>query len=82
MTRQEFDDMIPAQRLELLLLQGTELMSRIYIYFIVKLYFFDGVYAEVWYVQTSNKVHQVMSVELDDVVHLYEKNIDIDDLFR
>lgn len=61
--------------------QGRELMVRIYVYYTVKLYVLDNLYIEIWYRPYSNQIDKVEVVLLDEVIHLYEKNIDISDLF-
>jgi hypothetical protein len=65
-----------------LLGQGNELMDRIYIYYVVKLYRLNDFYVEIWYQQTTNRIDRVIVVELDDVIHLYESQINISDLFK
>jgi len=61
---------------------GRELLERIYLNYIVRLYQHTGFYVEIWYHQTTNRIGKVLVVELDDVIHLYESQINISDLFR
>ncbi|NTW25302.1 MAG: hypothetical protein HGA37_11410 [Lentimicrobium sp.] len=65
-----------------LLGQGQELLERIYIYYVVKLYFLEDFYVEIWYQQTTNRIDKLTVVQLDDVIHLYESQINISDLFK
>lgn len=61
---------------------GRELLERIYLFYIVKLYQYTDFHVEIWYHQTTNRIDKVLTVELDDVIHLYESQINISDLFR
>ncbi|MFH1119096.1 MAG: hypothetical protein V1775_04680 [Bacteroidota bacterium] len=65
-----------------LLGQGNELMERIYIYYVVKLYSLADFYVEIWYQQTTNRIDRVIVVDLGDVIHLYESQINISDLYK
>lgn len=70
------------EQLTTVLGRGIELLDRIYLYYIVKLYKLDDLFVEIWYKQTTNRIDKVELVQLDDVVHLYERQINISDLFR
>jgi hypothetical protein len=61
---------------------GTEVLNRIFLFYVIRLYSIDDFYVEVWYKTSSNKIDRVESIEIDDVFHLYEKSIDIEDLFK
>lgn len=82
MTIDEFMSHSASERASLVLTEGEELMNRIYIYYIIKLFRYSDFFVEIWYAQTSNKIDKILVVDLDDVLHLYEKNIDISDLFK
>lgn len=77
----EFIALSHAEKVFLVLDQGQELMNRIYIFYNIKLYLFSDFYVEIWYKQTTNKIDKLIVVELDDVVHLYESQINIKDIF-
>ena len=62
--------------------QGVELLERIYIYYVIKLYKLDDLFVEIWYKQTTSRIDKVDIVDLNDVVHLYERQINISDLFQ
>ncbi len=66
----------------MVLSNGTELLDRIYVYYVVRLYYIGDLYVEIWYQQLSNRIDKVQVVEIDDVIHLYESQINISDLFR
>jgi len=82
MTQEEFMKQPATERASQVLNDGAELMDRIYIYYLIKLYKLFDFYVELWYLPASNKIDKVYAVSLDDVLHLYEKNIDISDLFK
>lgn len=77
----EFIALSHAEKVFLVLDQGQELMNRIYVFYNIKLYLFSDFYVEIWYKQTTNKIDKLIVVELDDVVHLYESQINIKDIF-
>lgn len=62
--------------------QGIELLDRIYVFYTIKLYKLDELFIEIWYKQTTSRIDKVIVVDLDNVVHLYESQINISDLFR
>lgn len=82
MTSDQFLQLPIEERVTLTLNEGAELLERIYMYFVIKLYTIEGLYVEIWYQQLSKKIDKVELVELDEVVHLYEGQINISDLFR
>lgn len=78
----EFLSMPKAERVHRVLTQGHQLMSRIYVYYTIRLYHFADFFVEIWYLPGSNKIDKIRIVDMDDVLHLYEKDIDISDLFK
>ncbi len=82
MSIDEFMLLPKADRVHLVLTQGKELMHRIYIYYTIKLYQYSDFFVEIWYLQISNTIDKIRIVDIEDVVHLYEKEIDIKDLFK
>ena len=81
-THSDFQNMSVSEQVTTVLGRGMELLDRIYIYYVVRLYKLDNLFIEIWYHQTTNRIDKVLLVELDDVVHLYENQINISDLFR
>jgi len=77
----EFLALSHQEKVELLFDDGRELMNRIYVFYNIKLLSLFDFYVEIWYKQTTNKIDKVIVVKLDDVVHLYESQINIQDLF-
>jgi len=81
MNAEEFMRLPQRDQLGYTLEAGRELMHRIYLYYIVKLYLVEDFYIELWYRMNQNLIDKILVVDLDDVIHLYEKEIDISDLF-
>lgn len=82
MTRFQFAELTINDKIELVIDQGTELLNRVFLFYVIRLYNIDEFYVEVWYKSSSNKIDRIEPVEIDDVFHLYERSIDIDDLFK
>jgi hypothetical protein len=82
MTKIQFSELTLNEKIELVIENGTEILNRIFLFYVIRLYCIDDFYVEVWYKTSSNKIDRVDSVEIDDVFHLYERSIDIEDLFR
>lgn len=80
-SRTEFELIDNVDKMALLFELGSDVMSRIYLYYNVKLYSLGDFFVEVWYRQSSNTVDKIEVVDMDKVFHLYEKSIDISDLF-
>lgn len=81
-THSDFQNMSVSEQVTTVLGRGLELLDRIYIYYVVRLYKLDNLFIEIWYHQTTNRIDKVLLVELNDVIHLYESQINISDLFR
>jgi uncharacterized protein YaeQ len=82
MTPLEFSGLPIEKKVHIILNEGREVLDRIFMFYIVKLYTYNDLYIEIWYQQIGNKIDKVQVVELDDVLHLYEKQINIKDLFK
>lgn len=82
MTIDEFMSLPKPERVHRVLTQGREIMQRVYIYYSIKLYLYADFYIEIWYLPSSNKIDKIRIIDTDDVLHLYEKKIDISDLFQ
>lgn len=80
-SRTEFELIDNVDKMALLFEVGRDVMSRIYQFYNVKLYSLGDFFVEVWYRQASNTVDKIEVVDMDKVFHLYEKKIDISDLF-
>jgi hypothetical protein len=81
-SKQKFYNLSLMERSAAVLEHGKELISRIYVYYVVKLYCMGDFYVELWYRQNGNKIDKLEVVDLEDVIHHYEKEIDISDLLN
>lgn len=82
LTAERFSQLSINDQVTTALSNGQELLERIFVNNIIKLYQLDGFYVEIWYQQITNRITRVGVVSLDDVIHLYESQINIADLFR
>lgn len=82
MTKTQFVELTLNDKIELVIDQGSELLKRVFLFYVIRLYNIDEFYVEVWYKASSNKIDRIEPVDIDDVFHLYERSIDIDDLFK
>lgn len=82
MSIDEFMSLPKPERVHRVLTQGSEFMHRIYVYYTIKLFLYSGFFVEIWYLPASNKIDKIKIVDIEDVLHLYEKQIDITDLFK
>jgi hypothetical protein len=82
MTKTQFAELTLNDKIELIIDQGSELLNRVFLFYVIRLYNIDEFYVEVWYKTSSNKIDRIDPVEIDDVFYLYERSIDIDDLFK
>jgi len=81
LTADEFNLLSSEEKVTIVLNKGVELLERIYIYYVIKLYSLANFHVEIWYQQSTNHIDRVVVVLLDDVIHLYESQINISDLF-
>lgn len=81
LTADDFNRLSSKEQLRLTFEKGREVMARTYLYYTVKLFRIDTLFIEVWYRPHHNRVDKAEAVDLDDVLHLYEKEIDISDIF-
>ena len=82
MNEQKFQEMKMLEKVQYVLGNGEEIMSRIYMYYHIKLYSVDNFFVEIWYRQAAAKIDYVEVVDLDDVFLNYKNEIDISDLYQ
>ncbi len=70
------------ERVHRVLTQGCELMHRILKKHTIKLFKFSGFFVEIWYLPSSNKIDKIRIMDIEEVLHLYENEIDISDLYK
>jgi len=81
MTPEHFRHLTSLQQMELLFDQGRELMSRIFVFYNIRLFAIGDFFVEVWYRQTTNKIDRIVVMGVDSVIELYENQIKLSDLF-
>jgi len=82
LTAERFSQLSINDQVTTALSNGQELLERIFVNNIIKLYLLDGFYVEIWYQQITNRITRVGVMNIEDVLHLYENQINITDLFR
>jgi hypothetical protein len=82
MDSREFQELKTLEKVQYVLGKGEEVMSRIYMYYHIKLYSVDSFFVEIWYRQSASKIDYVEVVDIDDVFLNYKKEIDISDLYQ
>jgi hypothetical protein len=82
LTAEQFAKLSVQEQVTSVLGNGNELLERIFVDNVIKLYQLENFYVEIMYQQTTNRIIRVALVHLEDVVHLYESQINISDLFR
>jgi hypothetical protein len=80
MNSQVFRELPRIEQMQLLFDEGHELAGRIYLFFSVRLYSLKGFFVEVWYHQTTNRIDRIIVIDLEDVLQLYEKQINIGEI--
>ncbi len=78
----EFNNYPLQQQAYLLLDQGTEIASRQFLYFNIKLYTLSGFFAEIWYVPKYNKIEKIEVLSTDEILSLYKNEFDISQLLK
>ena len=79
LTKKDFEALSLVEKAEHTLESGEEIMARIYMYYLIKLFAVSGFFVEMWYHQTSNHIAKVKTIEEDDILHNYGDEIDISD---
>jgi hypothetical protein len=70
------------ERVHRVLTQGCDLMHRVHHDHTIKLYKFSGFFVEIWYLPDINKIDKIRIMDIEEVLHLYENEIDISDLCK
>lgn len=77
LTKEDFEALSLVEKAEHTLESGEDIMSRIYMYYLIKLYAVDNFFVEMWYHQTSNHIAKIKTIETQDILHHYGDEIDI-----
>lgn len=82
MTREEFESIPLDRKVYKVLELGRELAFRDFLHCHIKLYAVSDFYVEVYYVPATNKIHKVETLCLDDVLEIYQNQLDISGLLN
>ncbi len=61
---------------------GNPVTDRRFLYFQIRLYVIYDFYAEIWYIPSTNKIDRIHTLDLDDVLHIYDSNFNISGLLK
>jgi hypothetical protein len=78
MTPEMFLNLKGVQQIEVLFEHGRETLSRIYLFYNIKLYVLYDFFVEVWYQQTTNRIDRIQVLKEEDVLDIYEKQIELE----
>jgi hypothetical protein len=78
----EFNRFSPLKQTQVLFEKGRELMTRREGEYTIRLYRLSEFFVEIWYLPRINKVLRVEVVNIEEIMHQYEPEIDINDLFN
>ncbi len=59
---------------------GKPLADRRFLYFQIRLYALHDFYAEIWYIPSTNKIDRIHTLELKEVLQIYDSQFDISGL--
>lgn len=82
MNKRRFQEMKMLEKVQYVLEHGEEVMSRVYMYYNIKLYSVDNFFVEIWYRQSAAKIDYVEMIDMNDVFLNYKNAIDISDLYQ
>ncbi len=70
------------ERVHRVLTEGYELIHRLDKQHTIKLFKFSDFFVEIWYLPASNKIDKIRIRDMEEVLLLYENEIDISDLYK
>jgi hypothetical protein len=82
MDEKDFSNLPLKEKVYLIFEHGNEVASRQFLYFNIKLYTLLGLFAEVWYVPSGNKIEKVEALTTDEILNLYKNEFDISELLK
>jgi hypothetical protein len=68
------------EQMEVLFEHGKVTLSRIYLFYNIRLYVLFDFFVEVWYQQSSNHIDRIQVLKEEDVLDIYEKEINLEGL--
>ena len=82
MDRESFQELKLPDKAQYVLSIGKEMFTRNYLYFTIKCYSVPGFFAEIWYLPFANKIDRIVVLDSDDMLRLYDKDLDINKLLK
>ena len=82
MTKEMFENAPLDRKVYKVFESGRELASRDFLHCHIKLFALGDFYVEVFYVPATNKIHKVDTLSLDEVLQIYQNQLDISDLLK
>ncbi|MFA8450824.1 MAG: hypothetical protein ACEPOW_09040 [Bacteroidales bacterium] len=67
-------------KIQILLEDGEKLLERIFLYYEIYLYALGDFYVELWCRQNSHRIDKIVAVDIDEIFHIYENQIDLNKL--
>jgi hypothetical protein len=80
MTPDIFQNLKGVEQMEVLFEHGRETLSRIFLFYNIKLYILYDFFVEVWYQQSSHHIDRIQVLKEGDVLDIYEKEIRLEGL--
>ncbi len=82
MTIEDFNRLPKNEQVYILFNEGKEVFARKHTQRIVKLFLIENLFVEIWYCSQNNIIENITVVEEDDLINLYEKEINIKELIN
>ncbi len=82
MKRSDFDRFPLKEKVYRVLESGRPIADRLFLYFQIRLYTFGDFFVEVWYIPSTNKIDRIESLDIDDVLKIYDSKFNISDLLK
>ncbi len=82
MDKEAFIQLTQGEQLYRIMESGRVVATRQFLHCLIRCYALHDFYAEVWYVPAANKVKQVETLSLDEVLAIYKDDFDISGLLK
>jgi len=81
-TIEDFNRLPKNEQVYMLFHDGKEVFVRKHAQRIVKLFLIENLFVEIWYCPQKNIIEKITVVDEDDLINLYEKEINIKELIN
>lgn len=82
MISEQFENLTLKEKIDIVFIQGREILQRMEQKSIVKLYRLHDFYVEIWYRWDTNRIDKIIKTTFTDVVRDYQDEIDLSGLYR